>query len=128
MFAPYPLKDSGWYEFGLQLWNGEYVYTFVSDTMESEWSDEKERPINAYKYFVDQRWRKYLINLWDKGNAKFRPSLAAYLCRKWNSEYDAPSEKAQILDMEFTLYQNKEYLMPPRGPSSINLGKYPCRD
>jgi hypothetical protein len=126
MFAPYPLKDSGWYEFGLHLWNGEYVYTFVHDTMEKEWDEVKGTPISGHKHFVDQRWRKYLINLWDKGNSKFRPALADYLCRKWNRDAVAASEKATGLDMEFTLFVNKKYLSPPREPSNINLGKYDC--
>ncbi|MEZ4814508.1 MAG: hypothetical protein R3A80_04790 [Bdellovibrionota bacterium] len=127
MFAPYPLKDSGWYEFGVELWSGEYLYAFVDDTMEEQWDEDKERPKAGYKYYVDQRWRKYLINLWNKKNAKFRPALASYLCRKWNEEYEAPSEKAVKIDLEFTLYQNKEYLMPARGPANIYLGSYKCK-
>ena len=126
MFAPYPLKDSGWYEFGVRLWDGQYVYTFVDDKMESEWNQDKGRPENTYHYYVDQRWKKYLVNLWDKSNAKYRPLLAAYLCRKWNRENVIPSDKALKLDMVFTLYQNVEYLKPARGPSSIDLGNYDC--
>lgn len=128
MFAPYPLKDSGWYEFGVELWNGQYVYAFVNDKMEDNWDEKIHRPKSGNKYFVDQRWRKYLVNLWDKKNAKFRPALAAYLCRKWNSDFPAPSDKALHVDMEFTLFQNKEYLKPAREPANINLGTYKCGD
>lgn len=127
MFAPYPLKDSGWYEFGLELWNGEYVYTFVNNRMEDHWDASSHRPISGHKLFSDQRWRKYLVNLWDKSNAKFRPSLASYLCRKWNEDYKAPSDRAVQIDITFKLFQNKRYLQHVREPANIEMGVYKCQ-
>lgn len=41
-FAPYPLKDSGWYEFGITQWNGEYVHTFIDPKSEAEWDEEQK--------------------------------------------------------------------------------------
>ena len=127
MFAPYPLKDSGWFEFGLLLKNGEYVYAFVHDTMEEQWDMETKKPKYGALYFVDQRWRKYLVNIWDKKNLKYRPHLAQYLCRKWNEDFSDESDKASKLDMDFRLFVNKDYLAPARGPSHVRLGQFECK-
>ncbi len=128
MFAPYPLKDSGWYEFGLHLWNGQYVYTFIDKQMEAQWNDKEARPTYGNLYFIDQRWRKYLITIWDKKNSKYRPALANYLCRKWNREHPQPSNQALKLDMEFLLIKNREYLETSREPASVKLGTFNCKE
>ena len=126
MFAPYPLKDSGWFEFRTKLWDGNYAQTFVHPKMRSNWDNFKQKPIQGNEYFVDQRWRKYLVNLWERSNASFRVGLAEYLCREWNKEHELPSDKAEQLNMSFRLFVNQEYLVPPREGKPIDLGTYNC--
>ena len=126
MFAPYPLKDSGWFEFAIETWRGDEQYVFINSAMENEWDFQKTRPLQTSKYFIDQRWRKYLVNLWERDNSKYRPGLARYLCRKWNSDNNLPSDRATKVRMDFELSQNKTYLAPSRSPSSIDLGTFDC--
>ena len=127
MFAPYPLKDSGWYEFGITQWNGEYVHTFIDPKSEAEWDEEKDQPKRINEFYVDQRWRKYLLNIWEKKNSSLRRGLAGYLCDQWNrSREDETLDKALSVDFEFELSVNKEYLK--RGPrEGIDLGSYDCQ-
>ena len=126
MFAPYPLKDSGWFEFRTKLWDGNYALTFVHPKMESFWDDSKQKPSLGNEYFVDQRWRKYLVNLWERSNSSFRVGLAEYLCREWNKNHEFPSEKAEQLNMTFRLFENKQYLTPPKEGIPVDLGTYDC--
>jgi hypothetical protein len=126
MFAPYPLKDSGWFEFRTKLWDGNFAQTFAHPKMRYNWDNFKQKPIQGNEYFVDQRWRKYLVNLWERNNASFRVGLAQYLCREWNKEHELPSDKAEQLNMSFRLFVNQEYLVPPREGKPIDLGTYNC--
>jgi hypothetical protein len=94
--------------------------------MRYNWDNFKQKPIQGNEYFVDQRWRKYLVNLWERNNASFRVGLAQYLCREWNKEHELPSDKAEQLNMSFRLFVNQEYLVPPREGKPIDLGTYNC--
>lgn len=128
MFAPYPLKESGWFEFGVNLKNGSVKMIFLDRRMEDQWDTTTNLPIRPNRYFIDQRWRKYLLNLWEENNAKYRPLLGEYLCKRWNYYISAQEKKAVSLNMNLKLIQNIEYLVPSRVWKSKSLGIYPCKN
>jgi hypothetical protein len=82
MFAPCPLKDDGWYVVQGNL-NDRSVIDLFRDGAPVRW-DKPELVSATYK---NERWRKYLMNLWWEGNVPYRPLYARYLLRDWNSQH-----------------------------------------
>jgi hypothetical protein len=109
MFAPYPLKDDGWYVIPGKLKNGHTVDLF-RDGKEVTWA--KPALVSAtYKNF---RWQKYMMNLWRKDLAAFRPEYARYLCRNWNAQH-RDGLKLEALEIYFlveTTLPDFEYSVP----------------
>lgn len=92
MFAPYPLKDDGWFVIPAKMVNGAEVDLWVNGPVDYEKPDV---PSTEYK---NQRWRKYMRNLWMKSNKKLRQPFAQYLCRSWNKDHQG-GEKVKSLQI-----------------------------
>jgi hypothetical protein len=82
MFAPYPLKDGGWYVVQGNLRDGSRVDLF-RDGAPLSW----DKPGLVSATFRNERWRKYLMNLWLRDNAAHRARYARYLLREWNAQH-----------------------------------------
>jgi hypothetical protein len=82
MFAPYPLKDSGWHVIQGDRPDGSGVDLF-RDGAPVCW----EEPALVSATYPNERWRKYLMNLWMVDNAAHRPLYARYLLRAWNARH-----------------------------------------
>lgn len=80
MFAPTPLLEDGWYVIPGTLRDGSEVDIFSN---RSPVSYEKPKWV-AYTY-KNQRWQKYMMNLWNKDFEQFRLGYGQYLCRTWNT-------------------------------------------
>lgn len=94
MFSPYPLKEDGWYVIQGTLLNGQ---TFDLMTGKEVTYDKPEHVASMYK---GERWRKYLMNSWDKSYASHRPYYLRYLCYDWNKNN---VDKMEHIKMEFML-------------------------
>ncbi|HSA58258.1 MAG TPA: HTTM domain-containing protein [bacterium] len=118
MFAPYPLKDDGWYVIPGTLVDGTEIDVFRGGGPVS-W--EKPKYV-AYTY-KNQRWQKYMMNLWSRDFANFREFYGKYLCRSWNDSHRA----GEKLD-HFTIYYMKEDTLPEREaePEKISLWEHYC--
>ena len=97
MFAPTPLTEDGWYVYPGTLRDGTSVDVFdgaspVSYT-KPDWI--------AYRY-PNQRWQKYLMNLWSKDFSEYRLGYGKYLCRTWNATHPA-NKQLMSFDMVFML-------------------------
>ncbi len=92
MFAPTPLTEDGWYVMPGKLRDGTDVDVF---TGKAEVSYTKPEWV-AYTY-KNQRWQKYLMNLWSKDFSEYRLSYGRYLCREWNSKH---SSEKQLVSFE----------------------------
>jgi hypothetical protein len=118
MFAPYPLKDDGWYVIPGTLVNGTEVDVFTGRRPVT-W----EKPhLVAYSY-KNQRWQKYMMNLWSRDFSKFREFYGKYLCRAWNEAHKGGEQ----LD-RFTIYFMKEDTLPQGedAPEKISLWEHYC--
>jgi hypothetical protein len=97
MFAPTPLTEDGWYVFPGKLADGTAVDVFTGKEGVSyakpEWV--------AYMY-KNQRWQKYLMNLWGRDFSEYRLGYGKFLCRQWNASH---SQEKQLVnyDMIFML-------------------------
>ncbi|MFB6262700.1 MAG: HTTM domain-containing protein, partial [Bradymonadaceae bacterium] len=103
MFAPYPSKDDGWYVVPGQLRDGTTV-----DVFRSKRSVDWSKPSDVSDTFRNQRWRKYLVNLWRASYSNQRKYFGGYLCRKWNEAHDR-GETLESLD----IYYMRETTPPP---------------
>lgn len=94
MFSPYPLKEDGWYIIEGGLANGQ---TLDLMTGKEVTYDKPEHVASMYK---GERWRKYLMNSWDKSYSPHRPYYLRYLCFDWNRGNE---NKMDYIKMEFML-------------------------
>jgi len=113
MFAPFPLRDDGWFIISGKLANGQEVSLFQN------WGGEvsEKKPSSVSKTYSSQRTRKYFLNLWQATHAVERPRYVRFLCKKWNQD-DTPEEKrlvsVKIIFMrEFTLSDRSEAPVVP---------------
>jgi len=80
MFAPFPLKEDGWFRIPGTLRDGT-AYD-VYHQVEAEPS--LEAPSSLSDAYPNERWRKYLMNIWLTKYAWHRNHYARYLCRSTN--------------------------------------------
>jgi len=119
MFAPYPLRDDGWYVVVGTLADGRQVDLF-RDGREVSW----QKPELVSAMYKNERWRKYLMNLWRKDHASHRLLYARYLARDWNSRHSA-GEQVQRVELYFMLKVTQPNYQPAT-PKKTLLCAYTC--
>lgn len=121
MFAPRPLKDDGWWILQGNRRDGETV-----DLQRGGLPVNDEKPEDIWAIYKNERWRKYMRNLWNKDNARLRKPFAHWLCRDYNA-HAAPH--AQLRSVQ--LIYMEERTQPPGTPITIEphkVGLYNCPD
>ena len=105
MFAPYPLVDDGWYVIPGILADGRNVDLFRNGA-----PVVFTKPIDVAKLYSNQRWQKYMMNLWSNDFEKYRLSYGQYLCRDWNDSHEGKDqlETFQIIYMKETTLPDYE--------------------
>lgn len=132
MFAPFPLKDDGWFVMPGQLSGGDWVEIWQGG--EPQWATEAERatwpdgaqtspqgqpdgakgwltrvkPENVSGMYKNQRWRKYMRNIWLKQYKDMRLYYGKYRCREWNARHSGNQRLRQ-----FEIWYMKEVTGPP---------------
>lgn len=104
MFAPMPLLEDGWYVMPGKLRNGKEIDVFSGATTVSY-----EKPAWVAYTYKNQRWQKYLMNLWSSSLSDFRLGYGKYLCRVWNGSHPY-NEHLMSFDIIFMLETT-----PPEG-------------
>ena len=105
MFAPYPLKDDGWWVMPGTLVNGDEVdlwgggepkWVPVDDSDghkpllkpgNTELELDRTQPELVSAMYPSQRWRKYMRNIWLKKYKGLRLYYGKHVCRQWNAEH-----------------------------------------
>jgi hypothetical protein len=85
MFAPNPLVEDGWYTIEGELINGKRIDLFRAGHKLSF-----EKPDSVAWWFPNQRWRKYIMNLYDIRHREHRDLFLRYLSERWNAEHRGP--------------------------------------
>lgn len=80
MFAPYPTTEDGWYIMPGVLEDGSEVDVYTGKEV------VYQKPKMMSYIYNNQRWQKYMMNLWLKNYAAYRLSYGQYICREWNKE------------------------------------------
>jgi len=118
MFSP-PLTDDGWYVIPGKLKNGSEVDVFRNGEPVT-W----EKPARVAKMYKNERWRKYMMNVWMASNRKHRLYYGQYLCRDWNTRHQGDLQLE-----EFEIFFMREDTVPPGETphaEKISLWKHWC--
>lgn len=111
MFAPFPMTDDGWYAMPGQLADGRWVDLWnggepqwATEVEQQTWPDydhgggptgsprgvtewlSRKKPAVIARQYKNQRWRKYMRNLWLKEYGELRLYYGKARCRDWNAE------------------------------------------
>jgi len=94
MYAPYPRKEHGWLVIPADLANGTEIDLFTGQPV--SW----EKPGDISAYFGNDRWRRYLSNLFNDRNPQDLQKYADYLVHNWNQRH-GEDQKVQTVTIVF---------------------------
>lgn len=120
MFAPFPLKEDGWYVIDGQLRDGSSADIFNNVETPVAW----EKPALVSAMYKNARWRKYMMNIWQKKKKPHRLYYARYLCRTFNAER---TFNHQVVSFEINYM--KEPTPPPGGEAKatkVMIWRHDC--
>ena len=142
MFAPFPMKDDGWYVLPGRLSNGQSIelwrqeptrwvpvdttdgHTPVLNELDESLELERFKPAEASSEFKSQRWRKYMRNLWTKTNKNWRLYFGKHVCREWNATHKGGESLRS-----FRMVYMKENTPKPGGKTKLEpvlIWKHDC--
>jgi predicted DCC family thiol-disulfide oxidoreductase YuxK len=125
MFAPYPLRDDGWYVIDGVLHDGRHVDVFRGG---APVSFAKPNPAQVAAQYRDERWRKYLMNLYLRVNSDYRLYYGKYLCRSWNERRTVDDPQfLETFEIFFMMRTTALWTEPPREYKKISLHSHRCR-
>jgi len=119
MFAPKPASDDGWYVIPARLRDGS-VMNLMTDGGPIAW----EKPVHVAATYRNQRWRKYLRNVWEQEHSHHRLYFGQYLCRDWNARHAGALTLAT-----FEIFYVKEETLPNgeiASPERVLLWSHRC--
>jgi len=123
MFAPYPLTHDGWYEMKGTLRDGTEANLWEPGT-----ALPVEKPKLVSATYHNQRWRKYLLNLWSEQHREQHRYLAGWLKRRWDQEIAAGEESRMVAAVQivFHLEQTPEphEAVPEPEPVTVWTARY----
>lgn len=105
MFSPFPLKEDGWYVIEGTLSDGNKIDLMTGDPVTFT------KPEHVASTYPHERWRKYLMNLWDRDFAHHRVPYLNYLCYDWNKDHEIKLEHVRMtfmLEMSLPNYEKSE--------------------
>lgn len=91
MFAPRPLTEDGWYIMPGTLRDGTNIDVYTGEFVTFD------KPKSVAHTYKNQRWQKYMMNLWNSTYREYRLGYGRYLCRNWN--------KHAVKDKELMTYE-----------------------
>jgi hypothetical protein len=102
MFAPYPTHDDGWFAMPAEWKDGTKADFYTRQPV--AWT----KPTHVNRMFPDERWRKYLMNLWMIRYRDQWRNFGQYACRS-SAVHDAPRNRLRSLHVYYML----EMTVPP---------------
>ena len=126
MFAPYPMKDDGWYVIPGTLHEGQQVdlMSVVRGDFYPREGVSWEKPQNVASTHKNEHWRKYLYSIREDENPNAILYFGRYICREWNARHAG----AQQLDT-FQITYMWETTLPdyqPATPQEQVLWEHNC--
>lgn len=90
MFAPYPIKNDGWFVIEGRFKDG------TAKELQTNEDVTFAKPALSSSLYANSEWRKWMLNVWDRGNRKILLPYARYLCRKFSASETGDSDLATI--------------------------------
>lgn len=120
MFSPFPMKDDGWYVIEGKIKDKKDAFGDVLALALGKPAFDK--PALGSQVWKNQRWRKYMMNIWMASNSQHRLYYARWLCRQWNAKY--PTDLLE----EFQIYYMREDTLPDRikEPEKVSIWHHYC--
>lgn len=118
MFAS-PLAADGWYVIPGKLINGQTVDVYTGRSYL-----DYTKPATTDQFYPNQRWQKYMMNLYSAANRPYLLFYGKYLCRNWNARHTGGEQLANfhiVFVQELTL---PNYTSAP--PKPITLSDHFC--
>lgn len=128
MFAPTPLTEDGWYVIPATLRDGTRVDLFKNGPMLTKsglYPISYQKPAHIADGYPDQRWQKYLMNIAEADNSRYRLAYGQYLCRTWNAHY-ANGETLETFNLEFMIENTPPPGAPNPDPVRVVLWEHRC--
>ena len=120
MFSPKPLTDDGWYIIAGQLEDLTRVDLFRNGQLVSF-----DKPKSVSLTYRDQRWQKYMMNLWKRDFVKYRLYYGKYLCREWNHGHP-PGQKLKNFVIIYMREDTPAPGLPVAMPKMEILWRHKC--
>jgi len=118
LFAPYPIKNDGWYVMKGVLKSEKEVNLWYPDQPVSF-----DKPLDVASMYTGHRQQKYMMNLWTKNFKSYRLYFGKYICRKWN-RFENHKDKLHT----FELFYMKERTLPDgeAKPKKVKVWGHAC--
>ena len=120
MFAPRPLRASGWFVVRGELEDGTVIDLWTG----KEGEPDPSKPKYVVKWYPDYRWRKYLSRVPLDGYEEQLHNFARYYCRKYNV-FEPGLLRLYKIEIDY----HREWTMPdyqPREYKKIHLLDWFC--
>jgi predicted DCC family thiol-disulfide oxidoreductase YuxK len=118
LFAPYPIKDDGWYVIPGLFKDGS-VRDLYWDRAEIDWL----KPPIGTPYYANQRWSKYMMNIWKKKFKKQRLNYGRWLCRVWN---EGVPYKQRLQRLQIYFMRERTLKVGEQRPKAVRLWRHFC--
>ncbi|NIL98845.1 MAG: hypothetical protein GTO62_17445, partial [Planctomycetales bacterium] len=118
LFAPHPLTDDGWFVIKGTLADGSQVNLWDCGA-----PLPFDKPAQVAATMHGQRWRAYLIRIWNRNEHAHRPHFARWLSQRWNREMAGgdPHKRVTQVDIIYQLENTPPPGQPLPRPESIAL-------
>lgn len=125
MFAPYPLKEDGWFVIPARLADGSEIDLLQPDRGPPAY----DKPRHYSQTHENIRWHTYRGRLWEAEYAPHRLYYGKYLCREWNRDKRAGAAAHSRRLMSFKLVYMLERTPPPGYTASVEqnvISRHEC--
>jgi predicted DCC family thiol-disulfide oxidoreductase YuxK len=125
MFSPGPLRDDGWYVIPAMRRDGREIDLWRDG---APVSFDRPSAAQVAAQYKDERWRKYMNNLYFDVYAPYRLHFGRYLCRYWNRDR-SPNDPDSIQRFKI-IFMMRSNLAPgvSSPPRKVVLHEHQCYD
>jgi hypothetical protein len=113
MFAPQPMMNDGWYVMKGVLKDGSIV-----NLWEPGEPLPLTKPASVLETYRNERWRRYLMSLWEPMYTPTLRECAQWLEQRWNEQYSGGKPERKVKNVEI-IYYLEETLPPDRISPSV---------
>ena len=118
LFAPYPVKNDGWYVVPGVFRNGE-TRDLYWDRSPVDWL----KPPIGTPFYANQRWSKYMMNIWKKKYKKQRLKYGRWLCRSVN---EGLPYSDRLLRLQIYFMRERTLEVGEERPKPVRIWRHYC--